>query len=55
MMWVGIGLVPWALLQNTSDAKFNSLLIFLFLLYVFRGFIDKGALERLARIWKNNG
>ena len=55
MMWMGLVLVPLALQADVSDDKFRALLLFLAFLFVFRGFIDKGVLERLVGLWKGRG
>lgn len=55
MMWMGLVLVPAALHPGVSDDKFRALLLFLAFLFVFRGFIDKGVLERLVGLWKGRG
>ena len=52
MMWMGLVLVPLALHPDVTPEKFKALLLFLAFLFVFRGFIDKGALERIVAIWK---
>lgn len=52
MMWLGLVLVPVALLPAVGVDKFRALLLFLAFLYVFRGAIDKGGLRELIDAWR---
>lgn len=52
MMWLGLVLVPVAMVPGVGIEKFHALLVFLAFLYVFRGAVDKGGLKELIEAWK---